>query len=114
MYGEAAMARCQMYDEAAMEGRGCWSRGAKCMVRPLWRAEAAGAEVPKVWRGRSGGTRLLGLRCQRYGEAALEGRGCWSRGANGMARPLWRAEAAGAEVPKVWRDFHAGLLAKHS
>jgi hypothetical protein len=80
----------------------------KGMARPLWRAEAAGAEVPIVWRGRYGGPRLLKLRCQMYGEAAMEGRGCWSQGAKCMARPLWRAEAAGAGVPNVWRGRSGG------
>jgi hypothetical protein len=41
-----------------------------------------------LWRGRYGGPRLLELRCLRYGEAALEGRGCWSRGAKCMALML--------------------------
>jgi hypothetical protein len=62
------------------------------MSRPMAAAEA---------------TRPLELRCQRCGEAALEGRGCWSLGAKCMARSLWRAEAAGAEVPA---QLEAGIL----
>jgi hypothetical protein len=38
----------------------------------------SGDEVPNVWRGRYGGPRLLEPRCQMYGEAAIEDRGCWS------------------------------------
>jgi hypothetical protein len=73
--------RCQRYGEAALEGRGCWSRGAKCMARPQWRAEAAGAEVPAQLEAG-----ILTLKCS-WGPRALMGVG------QVMSRPMAAAEA---------------------
>jgi hypothetical protein len=72
---------CLRYGEAALEGRGYWSQGAKCMALMLGRC----IPLKLLWRGHYGGPRLLELRCLRYGEAALDGPGCWNRGAKCMA-----------------------------